>query len=78
MTLSFMRNKVVEVEPLQENLISVKWRLLDDLIETEMKMKVRLPDLEIIKAEARMGRFPHLECLEAQRLIPKVLGVRVG
>ena len=78
MTLSFMRNKVVEVEPLQENFISVKWRLVDNLIETEMKMKVRLPDLEITEAEARMERFPHLECVEAQRLMQNVLGVRVG
>ena len=78
MTLTFMRNKVVEVEPLDNNNLSAKWRLVDSLTEAEIRIKVRLPDLEITEAEAHMKRFPHLECSQAQGLIPKVVGVRVG
>jgi len=51
---------------------------VDSLIEAEIQMKVRLPDLEIIDVEARMKRFPHLECIQAQGLIQKGVGVRVG
>jgi hypothetical protein len=73
-----MRNKVVEVEPLTESILSVSWRLVDTLTEAEIRMKVKLPDLEITEAEARMERFPHLECAQAQGFIQKMIGVRVG
>jgi hypothetical protein len=78
MTLAFLRNKVVEVEPLSEGELSVSWRLVDSLTEAEIHLKFRLPDLEIKDAEARLVRFPHLECSEAPKLIQKVVGVRVG
>ena len=78
MTLTFMRNKVVEVEPLSEGMLSVSWRLVDSLTEAEIRLKFQLPDLEIKEAEARLERFPHPECSEAPKLIQKVVGVRVG
>ena len=78
MTLSFMRNKVVEVEPLPENVLSVKWRLVDNLTEAEVNLKVRLPDLEITEAEARLDRSPHSECAKAPPTIKKIIGVRIG
>lgn len=78
MTLSFMRNKVVEVEPLAEGALSISWRLLDSLTEAEIHMKVRLPDLEITEARARLGRSSHPECASAPDSIQKVVGVRVG
>ena len=78
MTMTFMRNKVVEVEPLSEGTISVSWRLVDSLTEAEIRLKFQPPDLEIKEAEARLERFPHAECSEAPKLIQKVVGVRVG
>jgi len=78
MTLTFMRNKVVEVEPLSEGALSVSWRLVDSLTEAEIRLKFQAPDLEIKEAEARMERFPHPECSEAPGLIQKVIGIRVG
>ena len=78
MTLAFMRNKVVEVEPLSGGTLSVSWRLVDNLTEAEIHMKFQPPDLEIKEAEARLGRWPHPECSEAPKLIQKVVGVRVG
>jgi hypothetical protein len=78
MTLTFMRNKVVEVESLSEGMLSVSWRLVDSLTEAEIRLKFQLPDLEIKEAEARLERFPHPECSEAPKLIQKVVGVRVG
>jgi len=78
MTLSFMRNKVVQVEPCSGNTLAVSWRLVDSLTEAEFQIKVRLPDLEIIEAMARTVRSPHPECSLAPQLIQKVVGVRVG
>ena len=78
MTLAFMRNKVVEVEPLSDGMLSVSWRLVDSLTEAEIRLKFQPPDLEIKEAEARLDRFPHSECSEAPKLIQKVVGVRVG
>ena len=78
MTLAFMRNKVVAVKPLSGGMLSVSWRLVDNLTEAEIRMKFQPPDLEIKEAEARLERFPHPECSEAPKLIQKVIGVRVG
>ena len=78
MTLAFMRNKVMEVEPLSGGMLSVSWRLVDSLTEAEIRMKFQPPDLEIKEAEARLERCPHPECSEAPKLIQKVIGVRVG
>jgi hypothetical protein len=78
MTLTFMRNKVVEVEPFSEKMLSVSWRLVDTLMESEIHLKIRLPDLEIAEAEARMARFPHAACSTVSGMMEKVIGVRVG
>ena len=78
MTLTFMRNKVVEVEPLTDGNLSVCWRLVDTFTESEIRTTFRLPELEIVKAEARILRSPHPECLQAPPLLQKVVGVRVG
>lgn len=73
-----MRNKVVNVEPLSETMLSVSWRVVDTLMESEIHLKIRLPDLEIAGAEARMARCPHPECSAVSGLIERALGVRVG
>jgi len=78
MVLSFMRNKVMDVEPLSEGGLSVSWRLTDSLLDAEVRLRVRVPDLEIAEAEARIQRSPHSECARAPELIRKVVGVRVG
>lgn len=78
MTLTFLRNKVVEVEPLADGSLSVFWRLADTLTEIEIRTVFRLPDLEIISAEGRIARPPHPECLRAVPLLRKVVGIRVG
>jgi len=78
MTVPFMRNKVVEVEPLADGNLSVLWRLTDTLTEIELGTTFRIPDLEIVAAEARIRRSPHPECVQASGLVQKVVGVRVG
>jgi hypothetical protein len=54
MTIRFLRNKVVEVEPLSDGDLAVSWRLTDDLLKAEVHLRVRPPDLEIVEAEARV------------------------
>jgi len=78
MTIRFLRNKVVEVEPLSNGDLTVSWRLTDDLLKAEVDLKVRPPDLEIVAAEARLERLPLKEWSSAPELIKKVEGVRVG
>jgi hypothetical protein len=78
MTIRFLRNKVVEVEPLADGDLSVSWRLTDDLLRAEVELRVRPPDLEIVEAEARLERLPLEAWASAPELIKKVEGVRVG
>jgi len=78
MILRFLRNKVVEVEPLSDGNLAVSWRLTDDLLKAEINLKVKPPELEIVEAEASLDRLPPKAWLSAPQLIKKVEGVRVG
>jgi hypothetical protein len=78
MILRFLRNKVVEVEPLPDGSIAVSWRLADDLLAAEVKIRVQLPDLEIVEATAKLGRLVPGAWQTAPELIKKMEGVRIG
>ena len=72
MRLRFLRNKVVEVEPLSDGSLAVSWRLTDDLLKAEINLKVQPPDLEILDAKANLERLVPEEWLSASELIKKV------
>jgi hypothetical protein len=78
MTVRFLRNKVVDVEPLSDGRLAVSWRLSDDLLKAEVNLKVQLPDLEIVEAEADLARLVPRAWPPAYELIKKVEGVRIG
>ena len=78
MTIRFLRNKVVEVEPLSDGSLVVSWRLADDLLKAEINLKVQPPDLEILEAEAILERLVPEAWRSAPELIKKVEGVRIG
>ena len=78
MILRFLRNKVVEVEPQADGSIAVSWRLTDDLLMAEVKIRVQLPDLEIVEATATLGRLVPSAWTAAPALIKKIEGVRIG
>jgi hypothetical protein len=78
MTVRFLRNKVVEVEPQSDGNLAVSWRLSDDLLQAEVNLKVQLPDLEIVEAEAELARLVPRAWPSANELIKKVEGVRIG
>ncbi len=78
MILDFIRNKIVEVEPLSDGSLTVFWRLKDSLLEVNVELKVQPPDLEITEAKAQIKRLPHKKCLSCPELMEKVKGLRVG
>jgi hypothetical protein len=78
MTIRFLRNKVVEVEPLSDGSLAVSWRLTDDLLKAEVNITVQPPDLEIVAAEASLDRLVPRAWSAAPDLIKKIEGVRIG
>jgi hypothetical protein len=78
MTIRFLRNKVVEVEPQADGSLLVCWSLRDDLLKAEIHLKVQLPDLEIVKADANLERLVPRAGAHASELIKKIEGVRIG
>jgi hypothetical protein len=78
MTIRFLRNKVVEVEPQSDGSLAVSWRLTDDLLKVEVNITVQPPDLEIIAAAAGLDRLVPQAWLAAPELIKKIEGVRIG
>lgn len=78
MTIRFLRNKVVEVEPQADGAIRTFWRLTDDLMQAEVNLKVQPPDLEIVEAGAALGRLVPKAWQSASKMIKKIEGVRIG
>jgi len=78
MTVAFMRTKVVEAEPVADDMVAVSWRLTDDLTAVEMEFMFQLPDLEITEAKARVKRSIYREGVDAAAAVSKVVGVRIG
>ena len=78
MTIRFLRNKVVEVSPGVDGSLEVSWRLTDDLLQADVHLKVQLPDLEIVEAQAELKRLVPEAWEAAGELIQKIKGVRVG
>ena len=78
MTLTFLRNKVVEVEVLPGNDIAVFWRLNDDLLKIEVRLIIQTPELEITKAEISFFRYIPLSCKNASEKIKRIEGVNIG
>lgn len=78
MTVTFMRNKLVEASPVGEDAIAVHWRLTDDLVDFEMNLTFALPDLEITEAAAQVRRSLFRGGLDAGTALGKVVGVRIG
>ncbi len=78
MTIKFLRNKVVEVEPQNDGTLLVSWRLTDDLLKLEVSLVVMPPDLEILEASAKVDRFPPKGCENAAALIERIEGVSIG
>jgi len=78
MTIRFLRNKVVEVEPQSDGSLAVSWRLTDDLLKAEVNIRVLPPDLEILEAEAKLDRLVPRAWSSAPALIKKIEGVRIG
>lgn len=78
MTIRFLRNKVVEVDPQKDGSLNVSWRLTDDLLKLEVRLKVQPPSLEIIEANALIDRLPSSSCENASELIESIEGVNVG
>jgi len=78
MTIRFLRNKVVEVNPLSDGSLAVTWRLTDDLLKAEVNLRVQPPDLEIVQAEAALDRLVPRAWSTEPEIIKKIEGVRVG
>ena len=78
MILDFIRNKIVEVEPLSDGSLAVYWRLKDSLLEAEVELRVQPPDLVIAEAKAQMKRRPQKACLSSPGFMEKMKGLRIG
>jgi hypothetical protein len=78
MTLKFLRNKVVEVEPKSGGELAVSWRLTDDLFKAEICLTVQPPELEILEARAVFERYVPPSWRNAAELIKKIEGVSIG
>jgi len=78
MTVSFLRTKTTTVRPLDGGALEVEWIVKDDLLDAQVRLMVRPPDLEIVEASATIQRHVHPGYAAAAERIKKVVGIRIG
>jgi hypothetical protein len=77
-TVSFLRTKTATVEAVSGDELETVWRLADDLADLELRMRFKLPDLEITSSGATVHRHTHPGYASAADAVGKVKGVRIA
>ncbi len=77
-TLCFSRNRCTNVEIVDEQTMIATCSLQDSLTEAFVRIKVQLPELEIMGAEGKFIRTHREECIEVAQALSKISGVRIG
>jgi hypothetical protein len=78
MVLCYTRSKHVSVLPLAEDRLRVTNWLEDAHYAADVEIEVTIPDLEVVAARGTVERAFNEECKEAERLLEKAVGLRVG
>jgi hypothetical protein len=76
--LCFSRNRSVNVEQSDDQIIRASCRLQDTRLEAYVEILVKLPDLEITKAKGEMLRASEGRVIDVSETLQKAVGVRVG
>jgi len=76
--LRFSRSRTTSVEPTDEETLQATCRLQDTLMDAEVTLTVRLPDLDITSVSQRVSRDERGICLGSLDALQKAVGVRVG
>ncbi len=74
----FSRNRCTTVTEPDPETIQANCSLEDTLTEARVEILVQLPDLNIIQAKGEFKRSPFADQPEADSLLEKIIGVRVG
>ncbi len=76
--LNFCRNRCTFVEQLNDSELRSVCQLTDTLTEAKVEIMVKLPDLELIQANASFTRSPLKTSPDEGELVQKVIGIRIG
>jgi len=77
-TLCFSRNRCTNVEIVDAQTMTATCSLQDSLTEAFVRIKVQLPELEIVSAKGKFIRTHREECIEVAQALSKIAGVRIG
>ncbi|GAB4344717.1 MAG: hypothetical protein Kow0099_24320 [Candidatus Abyssubacteria bacterium] len=78
MTLCYTRTKNASVLPLGEDRLLVRNRLDDTHFSAQIEIEVTVPDLEVVAVRGAFERCAHEQCREAEAVLEKAKGLRVG
>lgn len=76
--LHYARNRTTSVEQTTPETLQAACRLQDNLMEAEVEITVRLPDLDITAVRARVLRDDRGLCSGGLEALENAVGVRVG
>jgi hypothetical protein len=61
-----------------DGMLAVHWHLKDNLLDADVELRIKTPDLAITDARAEVKRAAHSECRSATDILQKIVGVRIG
>lgn len=76
--LNFSRNRSTSVEQVSDDSFVSTCRLQDNLADAEVRIRVSLPDLEVVDVSCQVNRFDPPPPADVEERLRKVLGARVG
>ena len=76
--LCYSRNRATSVEQVDEQTLISTCHLDDSLKQAWIRIYVRLPELEIIRADGSFQRSYQEDCLNIKAALEKMKGVRIG
>ena len=76
--LCYSRNRCTNVEIVDEQTMLAACSLQDSLTEAFVRLKVKLPELEIIQADGKFIRTHRAKDVDVAAALDKIAGVRIG
>ena len=76
--LCYSRNRATSVEQIDDKTLVSTCRLQDSLIDAEVTLFIRLPELEIMRAQGTVTQRNGTACRGVGSALERVAGVRIG
>ena len=76
--LCFSRNRSVQVEKIDDQIMRASCRLQDPILEAYVEIRVKLPDLEIVAVDGQVTKSLRKDQFDMPDSLKGAVGIRIG